>query len=217
MHLNVSQHEQILQLSQRLEKGTGVQFLVAVVGKCDAYAEIPWKAFALGASASALVVVLYAILMPEANGAWSVWLHLAWVLGLGALAALLTPFWAGFARLFLDRERAAAETLQYAHGLFLEHELFQTHERKAILLLVGLFEHQVVILPDKGLKNHLCADIFKGIIDRMVPHLRQGDAFRALSIGIGLLEEALVMAGFEGSADAANPIADMLIQEKGDS
>ena len=38
----------------RLESRTGVQVVTAVVGKSDTYAELPWKAFALGASLAGL-------------------------------------------------------------------------------------------------------------------------------------------------------------------
>ena len=39
------------------EKQTGAQIVLASVLRCDSYAEIPWKAFALGASIASLATV----------------------------------------------------------------------------------------------------------------------------------------------------------------
>jgi len=41
-----------------VEKNADVQVVLAVVDRCDVYAELPWKAFALGASVAGLLVAL---------------------------------------------------------------------------------------------------------------------------------------------------------------
>ena len=48
-----------------LEARTGVEVVTAVVGKCDGYPEIVWKAFALGASLAALVVIALDVVRPD--------------------------------------------------------------------------------------------------------------------------------------------------------
>ncbi len=217
MHLSEAQNEQIVQQLQRLERRTGVELLSAIVGKCDAYPEIPWKAFAMGTALSALILTAKAFFYPQWTLAGSVLIPLAWVLGAGALAAVLTPFWPTFARLFLDTERAEAEVRQYAQGLFLEQALFKTDRRRAILLVIGVFERQVIILPDKGVTDHLPPEGLKAIIDQMVPLLRRGDHFQAVVQGITRIEAVLVQAGFCGSSDTPNRIPDGLIQEMGDA
>lgn len=40
------------------EKRTGAQVVLAVIERSDSYAELPWKAFALGASTSGLFWVV---------------------------------------------------------------------------------------------------------------------------------------------------------------
>ena len=215
MYLTDTQNKQILKHSQELEKRTGIEFMAAIVGKCDTYPEIPWKAFALGVALSALMVMARTIFLPQWSMSGFSFIHLAWVLGAGALAAVLTPFWTTFARFFLDSERAEAETRQYAQALFLERELFRTDQRKALLILIGVFEHQVVLLPDSGIAGHITIEDFTAVIDQMRPHLRQGDPFQALVQGIAHIEAMLVKAGFEGDSNAQNQIPNGVIQEKG--
>ena len=53
-----------------------------------------------------------------------------------------------------------------------------------LVLLVGLFERQVVILTDKGIDARLPSGAFQTVIDAMTPLLRQGDRFQALMQGV---------------------------------
>jgi len=185
------------------------------VGKCDNYPEIPWKVFALGAALSALVLLLRLAVQPTWLTFTDMLLHTVVILGIGAGMALVTSFWPAFGRLFLDTERAAEETRQYAQTQFLERELFKTPQRCAILLLVGLFERQVVILLDSGIRDRLDPPALKNIIQVMTACLRRGDCYRALTEGLGALEKALQAAGFTGGDAHPDLIADVLIQEKG--
>lgn len=50
MRLSPAESEAIDRLIEAVETRTGVQVLVAVVPRSDSYAELPWKAFALGAA-----------------------------------------------------------------------------------------------------------------------------------------------------------------------
>jgi uncharacterized membrane protein len=187
----------------RLEARTGVEVVAAVVGRCDAYPEIPWKAFALFSGLAFLAVMLW---HPDAV------LGGLTFLGIGAAAALATVFLPAFARLFLDGTRRTAETRQYADSFFLAHDLSRTQRRSAILILVGVFERTVVILPDSGLR--LGADELQGVIARMTPQLAAGRIAPALRDGLDALEALLAARGFAGGA-GADEIAQEVIEEKG--
>ncbi len=216
MYLTEQQSEQIRELGRGLETRTGVEFLSAVVGKCDTYPEIPWKAFAMGSVLSGMAVAAVMFLQPQWPSGAATLVLLAWILIAGAAAAMLTTFWPVFARLFLDRHRAEAEARQYAQGLFLEHQLFQTQRRQAILLLIGIFEHQVVILPDTGVTEQLSEAQLEAVITHLTPHLRRGNFYDALVEGISRMEAELVQAGFESGDDPRNQIENELLQRKGE-
>ena len=186
----------------RLEARTGVEVVAAVVGRCDAYPEIPWKAFALFASLSALASVAWpAGAVPAALT----------MLFMGAAAALAAVFIPPFARCFAGRARREAEARQYAAAFFLDHALSRTQRRNAILVLVGVFERSVVILPDSGLR--LGADDLQGVIARMTPQLAAGRIAPALRDGLDALEALLVAKGCSGGG--RDEIAQEVIEEKG--
>ena len=192
---------------------TNAQIVVATVKRCDNYAEIPWKAFAIGASLAGLAVVTADLAMNNRVIDIMLLLSVSAVLATGTLMALLTLIFKGFARLFLPKSRRETETRQYAESLFLSRELFTTEARKGILLLVSEFEHQVVILPDIGVRKWLSADIMKDIISKMTPHLSRNEVKNAIMTGLDELVTALSPPLTEGPD--RNELSNKIIEEDG--
>jgi putative membrane protein len=204
------------QLIVEAEKRTKTQIVLAVVKRSDSYAELPWKAFALGATLSGLKIVIldqlsYAWLMP-----WTSLVAVAGVLVGGAFFALLAILWPEFARLFLSIQRAETETRQYAESLFLSRELFATTGRKGVLLMVGLFERRVILLPDKGLGDRLTGDAMKDVIAAMTPLLKRKQVANALETGLEKLTRILEISSPLVNADKTDKeLPNQIIEEKG--
>ncbi len=190
------------------EKRTGVQIVLAIIERSDAYAELPWKAFALGASGAGLLVLIMNILWPLTSSLQATILAIVSILAAGAGLALLSVFVPDFARLFLSVHRAELETRQYAESLFLNRQLFAARERKAVLLLVSLFERRIVVMPDAGLIQKINQDAADKIIGHMRIYLKAGQTSRALDAGLKKLEEILSQP--ESSHELPN-----IIEEKG--
>lgn len=195
------------------EKHTGAQIVLAVVDRCDVYAEIPWKAFALGASLAGLLILIMNILWPLTSPTQAALPAIVMMLAAGAGLALLAAFVPDFARLFLLTHRAEVETRQHAESLFLSRQLFTTRERKAVLLLVSLFERRIVVLPDVGLCQKLNYDAIEKIIKPMRPCLVAGQSARALAAGLEKLEDLLADNVRSGSSDIE--LLNDIIEEKG--
>src|SRR6187399_131055 len=102
-YLNADETASLDALIVRLESATGVQIVPAIVGRADTYAEVPWKAFALGASMAALVLVASDLLRPQWVTASTAAMHAFVILGAGAACALLASFVPSVARLLLHQ------------------------------------------------------------------------------------------------------------------
>jgi putative membrane protein len=181
-------------LDQRIieaEALTRAQIVLATVRRSDNYTEIPWKAFALGTSVTGFAVFLLDLLIMRWISDTIILFSVASILSTGGLFVLLTILFPGFGRLFLSGGRKESETLQYAESLFLSRELFATEGRRGILLLVSQFERQVIILPDKGLRDSLGTEVMEDIILKMTEHLRKNDVSKAMETGLEGLVSAL--------------------------
>ena len=195
-----------------LESATGVELVAAVIARADSYPEIPWRAFALGASFAAAAAVARALLEPGWESFAAVAETAVAMLAAGAAAALLTVWVPPFARLFLPRARRQAEVLQHAQAMFLEADLHRTRRRDAILLLVSLFEHEVVLLPDRGIRDRLSGDRLGPALAAVTARLASGQLQDALLDGIARLEEALAECGFRAIPGETSEIPDDVLQ-----
>jgi len=215
MNQVISDNDRIL-LDKRIaeaEKQTKAQIVLATVKRSDSYLEIPWKAFAFGSSFAGLVVFLQDILNPGWITDAVILLSLAFILITGAFFAFMTLLFPVFARLFLSASHKETETRQYAESLFLSRELFATGGRRGILLLISEFERQVVILPDKGVRDALSPDVMNMIILKMTQYLRQNDAGKAMETGLDELIAALCHPISTGSDK--NELSNEIIEEEG--
>ena len=212
--LNDQERRKLDQRISEAEKVTGAQIVLAVVKRSDSYPEIPWKAFAMGVSVAGLVVFLLDLF-------FSTWMPQTTLLTaaisatflVGVLFALLTVGITGLARLFLTENRSQEEVRQYAESVFLDRGLFATSQRTGILVLVSMFERQVIILPDTGLQEFLSRETIEEIISGMAPILASGDVARALEEGLKGLEKILTGKIEDGSLP--NELANDIIEEKG--
>jgi putative membrane protein len=211
--LNDQERKHLDQRIAKAEKRTGAQIVLAVIERSDSYPELPWKAFALGASIGGFAAVILDMLRPGWTSNFAALLAVTGALATGAACALLCVFVPGFGRFFLSAHRAGAEVRQHAQALFLTHELFSTHQRTGVLLLVSKFERQVVILPDTGLHKRLSQDAMQKIIARMGVALVSGQFARALEDGLDSLELALNSTAPPGSGE--NELPNGIIEEKG--
>lgn len=213
MPLTQEEQQAIRQQIDGIETHTGAQIVAGVVGKSDAYPEVPWKAFALGTTIGAVASLVAAWLRPAWPSGGLALTAVVTSLGIGAGLALLAVFANPVARLFVDRHRAEAEVRQYAEGLFLRYQVFKTRQRIGILLLVSEFERRLLILPDAGIRARVSEGELVTIIEAMKRPLMAGDTTAALRTGLAALEELLVVKEF--TADSQNEIVESLLQEKG--
>ena len=211
--LSERERQKLDQRAAETEKRTGAQVVLAVIERSDTYAELPWKTFALGASLSGLVIVIADLLRPGWPSGATALLAVVLTLATGAAAALLCVTIPAFARIFLDAHRAEMEVRQHAQSLFLSRELFGTCERTGILLLVSLFERQVMVLPDIGIGKRLSPEAMQRVIERMGKSLASGRLVDALENGLSCLEENLFSSAFTKSGK--NELSDEVIEEKG--
>lgn len=194
------------------EKLTKTQIVLATVRRSDCYREIPWKAFALGASAAGLLVLSLDLIFFGWLRNTTVIISIVAILAIGALVALLTILIPGFAKWFLPDSRAETETRQYAESMFLSRELFATERRTGILLVISMFERKVVILPDNGLKDVVSKDDLKKIIALMKLPLAEYKFRQAMEIALNELIKILTVSTVE---KYANELSDKMIEDEG--
>ncbi|MEX0961021.1 MAG: hypothetical protein WDZ63_17225 [Burkholderiales bacterium] len=215
MYLAQEEQEEIGARVKQVEYRTGAQIVTAIVDRSDTYPEIPWKAFALGASIAALAVSAWVLAGIGWYGKGAVLLAALGIAAAGAGAALLAVLIPLLAAFFVDEARRDLEVRQHAHTLFLQHELHATRGRIGVLLLVSIFEREVVVLPDSGLSMRIPRQEFGRVLGAMKPLLRRRRLMPAFIAGLDALEELLLEKGFERRSTLQNELPDAIIQTRG--
>jgi putative membrane protein len=200
-----------------IERSAGVEVVAAIIARADSYPEIPWKAFALGSALSLLAATLAALIAPGWEAAEAMVETAVAALATGAAAALATVWIEPLARLFLTRARRQSEALQYAQAMFLDAGLQRTPRRDGILLLVSLFEHEVVLLADRGVRDRIGAVALDSVITVVTATLKRRQVKEALLGGLARLEEALAASGLRAQLGEPDEVAVTLIQQRGPS
>lgn len=198
-----------------VEARTGVQIVAAAVPRADLYPELPWRAFALGASLAGLIALAIDIGRPDWLSAQALLMQTLAILSGGAIAGLAATRLPWFAKLFLGTERAKAEVRQRAESLFLTRELFATPRRDAVLILVSQFEHRVVVVPDVYCRGRVTTPEWEAVVAQMTPGLREGRTADAFSAGLAAIEALLAGKGFakaEGPEARRNVLPDTLLR-----
>jgi putative membrane protein len=215
LHLAPAEAAAVDTLVARIEARTGVQIATAIVRRSDAYTELPWKAFALGASSAGFALVIADAWNPQWVTSYTSLVQAAVILLTGASLALAAMFVAPVARALLRRNRAQIEVRHYAEALFFRRALFRTRERTAVLILISLFERRVEIIADAGLHARVTAAAWEGVVSHMTPHLRDGRPFDALKKALDAVEAVLVSRGLHAGPDAADELPNRTIEEGG--
>ena len=217
MYLDSEAEAAVRQRVAGLERATGVEAVAAVIARADSYPEIPWKAFALGSALALLAAVAAALVAPGWEAGEAIVETAVAALATGGAAALATVWVEPLARLFLTRARRQTEALQYAQAMFLDAGLQRTPRRDGILLLVSLFEHEVVVLADHGVRERLAPAALDATVSAVTAALKRGRIRDALLDGLARLEETLVASGFHARPGERDEVAQTLIQERGPS
>ena len=198
----------------RIEARTGVEIVAVVTAKSSHYPQIPWKAFALGVSLAAAAAVIGDLVRPEWPAPHSAFLAVIAMLGAGAGLALSTIFVPGIARVFLRGPRRDFEVRQCAREMFLRHEVFATHDRMGVLVLVSLFERKLEIVADRGFDGRVAAVEWRASIERMAPLVATEGPAAALREGLSAIEALLVEKGYGSARPGANELPDAPREER---
>ncbi|HEY5931090.1 MAG TPA: hypothetical protein VIU02_12335 [Burkholderiales bacterium] len=216
MRLSEQDKERLAARIAVLEAKTGAQLVTALVARSDSYPEAPWKAFALGAAAAAMLAAAFSPLGRDWEPAQSAIHDAVLTLGGGVILALLTMFLAPLARLFTDRSRRRVEVGQHARSMFFDRGLDRTRGRVGILLLLSVFERQVVLLADDGFEGKIGDTDWQELTQRVTLLLRHYGALGALHAALDGLEALLLARGFRGDG-SANELPDAVVVQGGRS
>lgn len=113
-------------------------------------------------------------------------------------------------RLLAGRTNLDLAAKQRAENIFLEEEVFNTRQRTGIMIFISFFEHEVIVMADKGISNAVDKSLWDEIVSDLIGNIRQGDVVNGLEKAIARCGTILLEKGFTKSEDDTNELRDDL-------
>jgi putative membrane protein len=126
---------------------------------------------------------------------------------LGGVAVHYIDF---FKRMMLSQQHMDHATRQRAENAFLEEEVFNTRQRTGIMIFISFFEHEVIVMADRGISKVVEQKEWDKIVNVLTDHLRRGKVVEGLEVALKRCGEILLEKGFVKTADDENELRDDL-------
>jgi putative membrane protein len=113
-------------------------------------------------------------------------------------------------RLLLTQKMMDECTRQRAENAFLEEEVFNTRHRTGIMIFISFFEHEVIVMADRGISKVVDQKEWDKIVRELVTNIREGKFIDGIEAGIKRCGEILKDKGFAKTTDDVNELRDDL-------
>ncbi len=139
------------------------------------------------------------------------WLVLATILAYGAGAWLGTL--APILRLLTPTDRMRHKVRLRAERAFAQHAVSQTRERTGVLIMVSLLEHQIHVLADRPLFQHVPSEQWSKVVEAAVERLKTGDVVGGVCQSIQTCGVLLAKVCPGRPGDNPDELSNELVQE----
>ncbi len=204
--------ERIKAAVKQAESKISGEIVPVFVEKSGHYTIANYRAGILGATAIFFLIVLFDRYVPSLAVYDPVLIFVLVILGglIGALKANYIPF---VKRMMLSQAYMDQSTRKRAESAFLQEEVFNTRLRTGIMIFISFFEHEVIVMADKGISKEVDQKEWDAIVRTIIEHVKKDKIVDGIEKAILRCGEILLEKGFIISPDDVNELNDDLRME----
>lgn len=129
----------------------------------------------------------------------------------GAVLGMLLPHYIpAIRRALLSKDQMEKITKLRAESAFLHEEVFNTRHRTGIMLFVSFFEHEVIVMSDRGISKVVDQKEWENIVKIITTGIASGNVIGGMEAAIQRCGEILLEKGFYKANDDTNELSDNL-------
>lgn len=128
----------------------------------------------------------------------------------GLIGATIPNLFSGLKRALVSQRHLDQATRMRAENAFLEEEVFNTRHRTGIMIFISFFEHEVIIMSDRGISKVVEQKQWDKIVADLIANIRVGKLVEGLEGAIKRCGEILLEKGFHKTDDDVNELRDDL-------
>lgn len=204
--------ERIKAAVKQAESKISGEIVPVFVEKSGHYTIANYRAGVLGATAVFFLIILFDRYVPSLAVYDPVLIFVLVMLGgfIGALKANYIPF---VKRMMLSQSYMDQSTRKRAESAFLQEEVFNTRLRTGIMIFISFFEHEVIVMADKGISKDVDQKEWDAIVRTIIENVKKGKVTDGIEKAILRCGEILLDKGFVISPDDVNELKDDLRME----
>lgn len=185
------------------------EIVPVIVGRSGYYTIANYKGGLLAAAIAFLFIIVFDRYQPTL-AVYDPLLIFCMVVFAGLLGAIATHYLDGIKRLLIGQSYMDNATRQRAENAFLEEEVFNTRQRTGIMIFISFFEHEVIVMADRGISKVVEQKEWDKIVNTLIEHIRKGKVVEGLETALTRCGEILLEKGFAKTADDENELRDDL-------
>jgi len=189
------------------------EIVPVIVESSGNYTSANYKAAMLASSfAFVIMIVLDRYLVTDANLIFfydPVFIFIVVAVS-GILASFIPNISESIKRRLITTDELAFNSRQRAETIFLEEEVFNTRQRTGIMIFISFFEHQVIVMADKGINKVVDQKQWDKMVAELIQNIRQGKIVDGMESAIKQCGELLLEKGFVITPDDINELGDDL-------
>ena len=128
----------------------------------------------------------------------------------GGLGAIITHYILPVKFWLLSQFHLDQSTRKRAENAFLEEEIFNTRHRTGIMIFVSFFEHEVIVMADRGISKVVDQKEWDKMVDNIISNIQKGNVAEGMIKAIERCAEVLLENGFTRTNDDVNELRDDL-------
>lgn len=185
------------------------EIVPVIVGKSGHYSIANYKASLLTASLAFLCIIFFDRYVPSLAVYDPLFIFFI-VLVSGVLGAGASYWSDGIKRLMLTQAHMDSATRQRAETAFISEEVFNTAQRTGIMIFISFFEHEVIVMADKGISSVVEQKVWDKIVLNLTDSIRKDKIVEGIEAAIQRCGEILLEKSFAISPDDKNELSDDL-------
>lgn len=201
--------ERIKKAVRDAESKISGEIVPVFVEKSGFYSIATYRAALLAAAVVFLLIIIFDRYVPSLAVYDPMYIFTFVMIG-GFIGALVAHFMNPVKRLMLNQAHMDQATRQRAETAFLEEEVFNTRQRTGILIFISFFEHEVIVMADKGISKVVDQKEWDTLVRIIIEHTKQGKITDGIVSAIGRCGEILLEKGFVITPDDINELGDEL-------
>jgi putative membrane protein len=201
--------ERIKQAVSEAESNISGEIVPVIVSRSGYYTIANYKGSLFAAAFVFLAIIFVDRYVPALAVYDPLFIFLIVVLA-GALGALAAHYSDTVKRMLIGQQYMDRATYQRAETSFLQEQVFNTRQRTGIMIFISFFEHEVIVMADKGISNVVDQKEWDKMVKTLTENIRDRKVVEGLEIAIKRCGEILLENGFHKSADDENELRDDL-------